>query len=48
MNNWEDQVDGMSDKWRTEVKKTVRFGGARRIPEDKCVENKVDEAMATL
>ena len=24
--NWQDQVDGVSDKWRTGVKKTVRFG----------------------
>ena len=24
--NWQDQVDGVSDTWRTGVKKTVRFG----------------------
>ena len=24
--NCQDQVDGVSDKWRTGVKKTVRFG----------------------
>ena len=33
--DWQDQVDGVSDKWRTGVRKTVRFGGARRIPEEK-------------
>ena len=24
---WQDQVDGVSDKWRKWVKKIVRFGG---------------------
>ena len=24
---WQDQVDGVSDKWKKEVKKTVHFGG---------------------
>ena len=31
--NWHDQVDGVSDKRRIRVKKTVHFGGARKIPE---------------
>ena len=30
---WQDQVDGLSDKWRKRVKKAVHFGGVRRIPE---------------
>ena len=38
----------MSDKWRTGGKKTVRFGGARRVPEEKDGEGKVGEAVATL
>ena len=38
----------MSDKWRTGVKKTVRFWGARRVPEEKDGEDKVGEALATL
>ena len=46
MKNWQDQV--VKDKRRTRVKKMVRFGGARRIPENKCVKNKEDEAVATL
>ena len=29
---WQDQVDGVSDKWRKWVSKTVHFGGAKRIP----------------
>ena len=28
-NNWQDQVDGVSDKWKDGVRKTVRFGEAR-------------------
>ena len=47
--NWQDQVDGVSDKWMTGVKKTVRFGGARGIPEEKMdVEGKEENAMVTL
>ena len=30
---WQDQVDGLNDKWRNGVRKTVHFGEARRIPE---------------
>ena len=33
--NWQDQVDGVSDKWKDGVRKTVRFGGARRIHEER-------------
>ena len=33
--NWQDQVDGVNDKWKDGVRKTVRFGGARRIPEER-------------
>ena len=47
--NWQDQVDGVSDKWRKVVKKTVRFGGVRRIPkEDKDEEELEEKAVATL
>ena len=31
---WQDQVDGVSDKWRKVVKKTLHFVGARRIPKE--------------
>ena len=42
-------MDRVSDKWRTGVKKTVRFGGARGIPEEKTEEEGKDEnAVATL
>ena len=48
-NNRQDQVDGVSDKWRTGVKKTVRFGGASGIPEKKNdVESKEEKVVATL
>ena len=30
---WHGQVDGLNDKWRKGVRKTVHFGEARRIPE---------------
>ena len=33
--DWQDQIDGVSDKLRTGVRKTVRFVGTRRIPEEK-------------
>ena len=47
--NWQDQVDGVSDKWRNGVKKTVRFGGARSMPEEKKdVKNQEEKAVATL
>ena len=47
--NWQDQLDGMSDKWRKGVKKTVHFGGARRIPkEDEDGEELEEKAVATL
>ena len=47
--NWQDQVYGVSDKWRTGVKKTVRLGGARGIHEEKRdVESKEWNAVATL
>ena len=47
--NWQDQVDGVSDKWRKWVRKTVHFGGARRIPkEDKDEEELEEKAVATL
>ena len=47
--NWQDQVDGVSDKWKDVVRKTVRFGGARRIPEErKDEENLEEKAVATL
>ena len=28
--NWQDQLDGVSDKWRKGVKKTVHFGGGEK------------------
>ena len=47
--NWQDQVDGVSDKWKDGVRKTVRFGGARRIHEEmKDEENLEEKAVATL
>ena len=47
--NWKDQVDGVSDKWRTGVKKTVRFGGASGIHEEKNdVESKKEKAVTML
>ena len=47
--NWQDQVDGLSDKWRKGVRKTVYFGGARRIPkENKDVEELEEKAVATV
>ena len=47
--NWQDQVDGVSDKWKDGVRKTVRFGGARRIPEERKDEKKHEEkVVATL
>ena len=48
INNWQDQTDGVWEKLRIRVKKTVHFGGARSIPEEKCTENKEDDAVATL
>ena len=33
--NWQDQMEEWSDKWKNRVRKTVRFGGARRIPEER-------------
>ena len=38
---WQDQVDGVSSKWRKGMKKAVHFGGASHISEG-CDE--VDEA----
>ena len=32
--NWQDQVDGLSAKWKKGVKKAVHFGEASRIPEE--------------
>ena len=47
--NWQDQVDGVSYKWKNGVRKTVRFGGARRTPEErKGEENREEKAVATL
>ena len=47
--NWQDQVDGVSYKWRTGVRKTVHFGGARRISEENKGEKELEEkAVATL
>ena len=47
--NWQDKVDGVSDKWKDGVRNTVRFGGARRIPEERKDEENLDEkAVATL
>ena len=44
-----DQVDVVSDKWRNGVKKTVHFGGVRRIPKEKKDGEEVEEkAVATL
>ena len=46
---WQDQVDGLSDKRRKGVKKTVHFGGVRRIPEENEEGEELEEkAMATL
>ena len=48
-NDWQDQVDGVSDKWKTGVENTVRFGGARGITDEKKdVEGKEEKAVATL
>ena len=39
----------MSDKWTDGVRKTVRFGWARRIPEEMNEEENLEEkAVATL
>ena len=39
----------MSDKWKSGVRKTVHFGGARRIHEEHKDEEKLEEkAVATL
>ena len=47
--NWQDQVDGVSNKWKEVVRKTVRFGEARRIHEErKDEENLEEKAVATL
>ena len=47
--NWQDQVNGVSDKWRKGVRKTVHFGGSRRIQkEDKDEEELEEKAVATL
>ena len=47
--HWQDQVDGVSDKWKYGDRKTVRFGGTRRISEEsKDEENLEDKAVATL
>ena len=46
--NWQDQVDGVGDKRRIRVKKTVHFGVARSIHEENCAENKEEDAVATL
>ena len=46
---WQDQVDGLNDKWRKLVRKTVRFGEARRIPVGNGEGEKLEEkAVATL
>ena len=46
---WQDQVDGLNDKWRKGVRKTVHFGEARRIPEGNEEGEKLEEkAVATL
>ena len=46
---WQDQVDGVSDKWRKGVKKTVHFVGVRRTPkENKDGEELEEKAVATL
>ena len=41
--NWQDQVDGVSDKWKDGDRKTVRFGGARRIHEERKDEEDLEE-----
>ena len=42
-------MDGVSDKWRKGERKTVRFGGVRRITkEDKDEEELEEKAVATL
>ena len=42
-------MDGVNDKLRTGVRKTVHFGGARRIPEENKDEEQLEErAVATL
>ena len=47
--NWQDQVDGVSDKWKSGVRKTVRLGEATRIAEERKDEENVEEnAVATL
>ena len=46
---WQDQVDGVSDKWRKGVKKTVHFGEVSRPPKENMDEEGVGEkAVATL
>ena len=46
---WQDQVDGLSAKWRKGVKKAVHFGGVRRIPEKNEGAEKLEEkAVGTL
>ena len=46
---WQDQVDGVSDKWRKGVKKTVHFCGVRRIPkENEDGEELEEKAVAVL
>ena len=42
-------MDGVSNKWKDGVRKTLRFGGARRIPEERKEEENLEEkAVATL
>ena len=42
-------MDGVSDKWRKGVKKTVHFGVVRRIPKENKEEEELEEkAVATL
>ena len=46
---WQDQVDGLNDKWRNGVRKTVQFGEAKCIPEGNEEGEKLEEqAGATL
>ena len=46
---WQDQVDGLSAKRRKGVKKTVHFGGVRRIPgESEEVEESEEKTVTTL
>ena len=46
---WQYQVDGVSDKWRKGVKKTVHFGEASHTPnENKDEEGVGEKAVATL